>query len=174
LTIKTLGVVVVGASAIGLSVGSATPAKAACLSPDCKTVTYQGADYDVSKLTGTFNSLQSTLTQQPWWNSSSAASAFAGLVGGDLGFPNTGGNYSLGPFFAFANPDNGGLFAYGTVDNSPPQVFGPFGSPASLPYTYAVATPSVPVPTPALLPGLVGMGVAALRKHKADRAEAEV
>lgn len=31
---------------------------------------------------------------------------------------------------------------------------------------------STPVPTPALLPGLIGMGVAALRKRKNDRSEA--
>lgn len=164
MNLKTVSSVVLGAAAIGLSVGSVSPAAAACLSSDCKTVTYQGTSYDVSKLTGTFNDLQSTLTQQIWWGSSSAASAFAGLVGGDLGFPNGGVNFSFGPYFAFASPSAVGLFAYGTVNSSPPEVSGPFVASDDQLYTYAVATSSVPVPTPALLPGLIGMGVAALRK----------
>jgi hypothetical protein len=38
---------------------------------------------------------------------------------------------------------------------------------------YAIALDSTPVPTPALLPGLVGLGVAALRKRKGEGAEKE-
>jgi hypothetical protein len=39
--------------------------------------------------------------------------------------------------------------------------------------SYSVTLNSTPVPTPALLPGLVGLGVAALRKRKGEGAEKE-
>lgn len=170
LNVKSLGTAAAVAAGISLSIGSVVPAKAACLSPNCKTVTYQGTSYDVSKLTGTFNSLESTLTQQIWWGSSSAASTFAGLIGGDLGFPNVGNNFSLGPLFAFAAPltQGGGLFAYGSADGSNPTILGPFVSGHSVEQTFAVATPAVAIPTPALLPSLIGLSAVVIRKRKGE------
>lgn len=78
-------------------------------------------------------------------------------------------------------------------DELPPAISGPFGDPRAsfildqtgiytiavasyesessgdLPYSIAFST--TPIPTPALLPGLIGMGVAALRKRKAEVSE---
>ncbi|GAB4378381.1 MAG: hypothetical protein Kow00121_30060 [Elainellaceae cyanobacterium] len=177
-SVKNIGAAVVGAVAIGLSVGSVAPAEAACLSPDCKTVTYEGFSYDINTITGTFKDLESILTQQPWWGSESDAAAFASLVAGDLGFPNVGLNFSFGPLFAFAIPETPPdailMFTFGSVSGSPNSLFGPLVTARNETQTYAVATSSVPIPTPALLPGLVGMGIAAMRKKRQSEASEQV
>jgi hypothetical protein len=133
-------------------------------------------------------------------NDFSLAQEFANKLGGELDFPNTVG--TQGPFFFFgtntpSNLDNNvnnerfdvGFATYQFNDallltgfnggipcppDAPPVVcegddFGP-GNPFDNEGTWAVATK---VPTPALLPGLIGMGVAALRKRNGDTNEAE-
>lgn len=174
LSIKTITAVGAGAVAIGLSVGGIAPAEAVCLPSDCKTVTYQGFNYDVGKVTGQFSALQSVLTQQPWWDSDDDAAAIASLVADQLDSPNVGSNFAFGPFFAFASPEiPNSLYAFGSVNNNPPELVGRFFSPGDRTQTYAIVTDSVPIPTPALLPGLLGMGIAVWRKRKGEEASGQ-
>lgn len=129
------------------------------------TRTINGTSYDISTVTGSFNNLQSTLTDTPWWNNRDLAGQFAAEVGVDLGDP----NFRRGPFFAYDTagvevrfrtwgfpggflPGGGLLDGLGAVGEN----------------TFAVATPTAatPIPTPALLPGVVGLGIATYRKRK--------
>jgi hypothetical protein len=68
------------------------------------TVTVDGADYDVSTVTGTYTDLSTTLQAQIWWDNQSLADTFAMQLGAQLGTPNP---QILGYF-------SGPLFAYGT------------------------------------------------------------
>ena len=130
--------------------------------------TVNGVNYDISTVEGgTFNSLQSTLQSQPWWGSSTSASQFATAVGNGLGLPNFFG--INGPLFSF---NSGRVFGVG-INTSQSFVLGSVVPSARLnaaTLTYATATRSTPVPTPALLPGLVGLGAVAWRKRKANLA----
>ena len=69
---------------------TAKPAQAA-------TFNVNGTDYDITTVTGSFNTLQTQLQSQLWWGNTQSASEFANLVGITLGTPN-----GYGPWFAFA------------------------------------------------------------------------
>ena len=128
--------------------------------------TVNGVNYDITTVTGTFNSLQATLQAQPWWGSSTSAGQFATVVGNSLGLPNFFGingplfSYSSGRFFGI-NTNTSQSFVLGSVV--------PSARLNSLNLTYATAK-ATPVPTPALLPGLLGLGAIAWRKRKAAAA----
>jgi len=79
---------------------------------------------------------------------------------------------NLGPVLASGN--------LGTVSQSVPglfndgdQIFARVFPNSTLPkeVTYSLAISTTPIPTPALLPGLIGMGIAAIRKRKSLLAE---
>ncbi len=128
--------------------------------------TVNGVNYDITTVTGTFNSLQATLQSQPWWGSSTSASQFATVVGNSLGLPNFFG--INGPLFSF---NSGRVFGVG-INTSQSFVLGsvvPSARLNSVSLAYATAR-ATPVPTPALLPGLLGLGAVAWRKRKANLA----
>jgi len=134
-------------------------------------VNYQGTDYDVSTITGTFVDLESTLMNQPWWGNGGFAHTLSYQVGAQLGTPNPipRGRGLGGPLFAFSWPVNSPSFnAAGAF--SATSTFTRISFSTTNQYTFATAQvvqpPATAIPTPALLPGLVGMGIAAYRKRK--------
>jgi hypothetical protein len=129
------------------------------------TRTVNGVSYDISTRDGTFGSLQNTLIQQVWWGNQGLASSFASVVGSSLGGPNFGVQ-GLGPFFAWNIDPNGGV----PLVYYSPRIAGleGFTTAQNIPSTWATATltPTAVVPTPALLPGLIGLGMSVWRKRK--------
>ncbi|HEY9695914.1 MAG TPA: PTPA-CTERM sorting domain-containing protein [Trichocoleus sp.] len=204
---KTIGAAVVGAAAIGLSVGSLSPANA--LTFDLK---WSGQplgnkaeatgfiDFDPTQIGnpgGSYNlvvdDFSITITGANKGNGTFTLSDFDSfgfftppnspldftkeLVGQPanspslpFGTPNTfgeAGDFNI--FSPFANPNTPNGFLYfqfvtAAGDN-------PLGNNDKLTLTSFAPQSAAPVPTPALLPGLIGMGVAALRKRKNDRSE---
>jgi hypothetical protein len=113
---------------------------------------YDNVTYDVNTYTGSFNDLQSTLTSSDnaLWGNPSLAEGLAGVVKGDLGYPN-GIGLLMGPYFAssivyFPNDS----LVYGSVFCGKGCFIGS-GSTLSVPFlgelqqTYATAT-AVPEP----------------------------
>ena len=125
--------------------------------------------YEISALTGTYDDLDATLTSQVWWGDSQLAKTCAEALGGDLGYPNTGGATPAGPLFSFE------LHIY-PQGQTRPTSWTWFGGSANLVtsdpdalYTYATAEKvSSQVPLPASLPLLVGAETAlcALRRRR--------
>lgn len=127
------------------------------------TFTVNGTQYDIVTVTNSYNGLLGTdndLTKQPWFGSQALATSFATEVGTFFGTPNGGagllfvwGTQSF-PFATFLASQNVG----GNLPNPPV---------ANANFTFAVVNSAAPtpIPTPALLPGLVGMGIAAYRKR---------
>lgn len=150
------------------------------------TVTVNSVSYEITTVTGTFDELGSFLSQDPWFaedldfntdsdffSDSNLAFTFAAAVGSQLGTPNSKGN--LGPYFAYGTSSLD-LSSFPSVVNVA-AVTGPFITNAdidpSTPATYAVLTSTAEaIPTPALLPGLIGMGLAAWRKRQQDTSDA--
>jgi hypothetical protein len=124
--------------------------------------TVGGTQYDITTVTGTFDDLSSTLTNPataPWWGNRDLAFNFASEVGLGLGINNYGFG---GPIFAWkGNRAVSGFLA--AADG----VLSDVVCNTCEKYVYATATAkATPVPTPALLPGFLGMGIAAYRKRK--------
>ena len=131
-------------------------------------VDFDGASYDVTTITGTFNDLADLLDDQIWWNDSATAAVFAGAVGTQLGSPseNAGLSFSSwGPLFAntltgdqvsSSALDVGGTFGF--------TVQGPVSSAQNV-HTYAVVS-AVPLPAGAwlLISGIAGLGVVFTRR----------
>jgi hypothetical protein len=138
------------------------------LSPTAQAATFtvNGRLYDITTVHGSFNDLQSQLQTTPWWGNPGLASQFANTVLGSLGFPNQAGSNIVGPTFAYGSRNTiNGFFVLSS------QFVPAFnGSSAILsdvsgaPRTYAIATE---IPSLALLPGLIGMGIALVRKRNA-------
>ncbi len=175
------------------AVGTATVALSAISAPaEALQITTSVGIYDVTTVEGTWNDLQTQLSQQIWFtgdllqstedNNSALAEEFASLVNTGFNFPNAGG--LTGPYFAFGTntPVSGtttrgnvGFANWSSLNSSAVlnslDVVGNGEAEFNVSKTWAVATP---IPTPALLPGLIGMGVAAWRKRKgeADATEA--
>ncbi|MBD2667306.1 hypothetical protein [Richelia sinica] len=97
---------VVGMGSAVAIVTTASSAKAAIF-------TVNGTDYDLTTKTGSFNSLSSELTQQPWWGNFSLAIDFAAVVAGTLGLPNDTSLGGAGPLFAYR---------YSPENSSPPKI----------------------------------------------------
>ena len=123
------------------------------------TITGHGSadgTWDVTTVTGTFNTLQSQLETQEWWVDRALAIVFATELGASLGTPNTGQNF--GPYFGYNTygSDKTWLIAY-----RPP--FYLFDSSISNTFSgvWAVATRAA-VPDTGSTAALLGVGVVAL------------
>ena len=157
MTMKTL----LGAAAFSLAL--AVPAANAA------TFTVNGQDFDITTVTGTFDSLNSTglLSNQIWFGDQLLAIDFATAVGFSLGTPNFGGDD--GPLFAYGTDGTDSFLGvtFGILFSGPPQPIGNIVSVGST-LTFAVATPLSAVPLPAggmlMLSGLAG--IAAFKRRK--------
>ncbi len=90
------GIVLPGILATGIGLMSmATEASAV-------VVNYDGTDYDVTTLTGTFLDNEAELKSQAWWGDTTLATALADLIGGSLGWNTMTIPGSAGPIFATA------------------------------------------------------------------------
>jgi hypothetical protein len=171
LNIKTVGAAVVGAAAIGLSVGSVQPAQALSFNFSFTNTT--------GTTPGTVNGILEGLVEgnnpgnAPGLTVSVTSSP--GNVGLGLysfvnggGFTVTNGNITLADgywrqgasdLYLGSNPGTiGGTTYY-------PELVGPGYNVASR-NAGATFTPATAIPTPALLPGLLGMGVVTFRKKR--------
>lgn len=161
---KLFGATVFGAVAIGFT---AMPEVS-----QAATFTVNGTVYDVTTVSGSYNSLQSQLQKTPWWGNLGLASQFANTILGNLGFPNQSGIFAESPYFAYRFSPNPSLlpevYSYGYSPSINGTVAIGIGVYAADTNTYALATviPTQTIPTPALLPGLVGMGIATLRSKQ--------
>lgn len=162
-----------GASlAVASAALAATPASAFTVT-DSST----GQQYNIGTTTESFLNQSLLLASQPWWGNSALASDFAQQLGTALGTPNapSTGASGEGPYFAFglnlfttpasvevANWDmNIGTTEIDSKNN-------PLDDRA-LVYAYvapATAAAAAAVPTPALLPAMLGMGASIIRKRK--------
>lgn len=118
---------------------------------------YQVARYDrVLDFAGasgrTVSGLTSTLSTSQIYSSNTVLNALTGS-----GFTN----------FLFSATDNSSIAGSGNFSSSIQSLVE-----GDVSVTYDYTSASTPIPTPALLPGLVGMGVAAIRKRKAEQKEA--
>lgn len=202
LPVKTA--LMLGAVASSSVIWASSPAQAL-------TITHNGTNYDVTTRTGTFGSLASILSQQPWWVSDpndvtalttakSLAESLAGQVGNSFGLPNVpvtdlssfqpsgpfpDGAFNEGAYWAIYQDgdtvfeinfdgDNNSVeedeielestIAYlKNADGSPNQELA-----QDIEFVFAVVEPtaSTSVPTPALLPAMLGMGASIIRKRK--------
>jgi hypothetical protein len=163
----TLAAGIAVSTAVSVALGS--EAQAATI-----TRTVNGVSYDISTRDGTFGSLRDTLTQQVWWGNPELANSFASVVGSSLGGPNFGVQ-GLGPFFAWNIDSNGGvpLFYYSPRSAGVEGLTSAQNGAAT--WATAVRTPTTgtAVPTPALLPALMGFGVSIWRKRKDERSPVE-
>lgn len=125
-------------------------------------VTLGGITYDISTVTTSFALDTAQLESTPWWGNDTLALGLAGLVGTDLGVPNSGlGNCPCGPVFAPIDPM---VLSYMYTPAPPP--LGPgviaFSQPDTLRVTYAVGS-VVTSPEPGSLSmisvGLLGLGL---------------
>lgn len=188
MNIKAFGMAAVGAVAIGLSIGSMAPAEAATLSADRTQILgldVSGTLYDVKFEDGSYDQVFAATGRTPTFlgdltGATNAATAIANFLNS-----NPGNEIIPGALFSVADlqviqvvyellpnritaqsatSDSSGQSwqtrVIGTNSDGDIGVFAVFAS--------ANATP---IPTPALLPGLLGLGVAALRKRKGETTE---
>lgn len=166
------------AAVVGVAL-SATPVSALSLTVD-------GSTYDVIVETTNFDDLRGRDEFDnllPWFNNEPLARSIATAAGlahyegvpGNLGRPHEGG--FTGPLFAFGAADSVLWTSYqgndlrtdGTVTLVAAGAFSPNND---APYAIVdLEQAPDPIPTPALLPGLVGMGLAAMRKRNQASAD---
>ena len=73
---------------------------AVAVSPaQASTFTYNGTNYDITTVTGSYGSLSSQLSSTPWYNDFNLASGLLGVVKTSLGTPNTGDLDTESPYF---------------------------------------------------------------------------
>ena len=127
---------------------SAKPAQAAVFN-------YYGTDYDITTVTGTFDSLQTQLQATPWWGEPAASSSFAAFVGDGLSTPNSINGFPRGPLFAssesFSFVSSSSWYP-GVILSSPPGVGG-VSVFSNVSYTWAVASTPTAVPEPLTILG---------------------
>lgn len=198
MNIKTISVATIGAAAIGLSVGSAAPAQAFSLwswsygsSTNGASGTFTTTDVsNPNNPVGTFDVTKFTLSVL---NGNSVNGQDTSLRLSPQFVYNTATNYgfknSSGTFNSSVQDWDGGasvglyrLSGSAAYEASVPPGFAlpnlitfkgssAGQSPADLKVSLI---PPTAVPTPALLPGLIGLGAAALRKRKAEKVQAKV
>ena len=142
--------VVLAASVATVTISAAAPAAKAAI------FTVGNQKYDISTVTGSYND-NADLQSQVWWNNAALATTFAQTVQSSLGL----GANRLGPLFAVKFEDDFGVLSKVWSGDKGTVVSSLIDADDSV--TYAIATA---VPTPALLPGLIGIGIAAVRKRK--------
>ncbi|MBX2863314.1 MAG: PTPA-CTERM sorting domain-containing protein [Leptolyngbyaceae cyanobacterium MAG.088] len=188
------------ASSVTFSVGIAAISSIAVVAGPVNALTLttaSGIDYDIVLEETTFDALSGRSNFSdlvPWFNegvdgegiafdetiafelATDAFNKFIDPNEADLGTPNGSAEF-VGPFFLYArNSDNlGGSAAFTTYDGNTQLndnssfVDGQFDPNATA--FYAIVNLDVePIPTPALIPGLIGMGLAVIRKRKSDTA----
>ena len=122
------------------------------------TITGEGSadgTWDVTTVTGTFNTLQSQLEAQEWWGDKDLAIVFANELGASLGTPNA----AFGPYFAYTpwGYDNHGTWFIGYRDGTALD----WNILSTTSGTWAVAARAA-VPDTGSTAALLGVGVAAL------------
>lgn len=152
---------------------AATTFLAAAISP-AQAMSFQttvgGIDYDITTREGTFNALRPELEESAFFGDFQLADDLASELGVEFGSPNFG---FLGPLFIYESREVGfgGFYrSVDTINNNIRNDFWPEFQEATFAFATSTTEPEQ-VPTPALLPGLLGVGVAALRKRKASLAE---
>jgi hypothetical protein len=170
----TLAAGIAVSTAVSVALGS--EAQAATI-----TRTVNGVSYDISTVEGTFEDLRSTLESQVWWGSLDAAAPFATAVSDAFGGTNL--SIPFGPFYAVGFQANLRTVEYGTLFlptlNAPisSAFFGGGLAFSGDRWTFATAvrtpTTGTAIPTPALLPALMGFGVSIWRKRKDERRPVE-
>lgn len=136
-----------------------------------------GMQYTITTVTDSYNDISALLQSQPWWTNNSSNSVlaedFAGQVAAALGTNNSPSNpFDEGPYFAFAL--NNFSVDVANWDLTPGIVETDDDSNAfDEDFIWAVTEASVApapaaaaVPTPALLPAMLGMGASIIRKRK--------
>lgn len=199
LNVKTIGVAVVGAAAIGLSVSSVgvSSAEAAIVRRDPNNsdivigvddIDIDGVTYNVNFTIDTFASLygapadnNSTYALNPFWGNQtgalSATNALVAVLNAENPVPTRTSPFSrtfLTPTQVIGNLLGGSFGSFDRFNPTPSWRTGSFaGLGESIEQSYATfaVVPPTPIPTPALLPGLLGMGIAAWRKRKNQESE---
>lgn len=144
-------------------------------------VTVGGTTYDITTITGPFDTNSLQLTSTPWWGNGTLAGALATDAGSSLGEPNS--SFFLGPLFAY---EVGSLTPFGSDEVIWAAWFFPSGPtnnpgilPLSLPLTYAVGrVVANPVPEPSILSmmfsGLLGLGLlVGVKRYRGNRLATE-
>ncbi len=168
------------AASVGIAAVSAVALSASPVS--ALSLTVEGSTYEITTETTNFNDLRGRDEFEellPWFNNESLAQSIATAAGlahyagvpGNLGRPQDGG--FTGPLFAFGEEENRGVLwtSYQGNDLMPDGTVTLVGQRSDSPsnnFSYAVVDlgqAPEPIPTPALLPGLVGMGLAAIRNR---------
>ena len=126
------------------------------------TITGEGSadgTWDVTTVTGTFNTLQSQLEAQEWWGDRDLAIVFANELGASLGTPNA----AFGPYFAYTpwGYDNHGTWFIGYRDGTALE----WNILSTTSGTWAVAARAA-VPDTGSTVALLGVGVAALASDR--------
>ena len=126
------------------------------------TITGHGSadgTWDVTTVTGTFNTLQSQLETQEWWVDRALAIVFANELGASLGTPNNplSGLY-YGPYFGY---DPYGSYNTWFIAYRPPSYFIDSSISNTFSGIWAVATRAA-VPDTGSTAALLGVGAAAL------------
>jgi hypothetical protein len=179
LTKSNLAIRVISASKVAMTAAAVTVTSMAFASvaeATQFTINYQGDDrtFDIYTVNDNRTDIIDLLEGSPWWGDQNLAEALAEEVGALLGLdPVTGGPYfvyniesSIVWFSQYWNdPYEGGemVMTGGFWDGNNNPEF----------YAHGSEVLPTPIPTPALLPGLLGMGVAAWRKRNGEAAEAE-
>lgn len=173
---------------IVIATTAATSVVASAPHVEAALITTSKGTYDVQSFYGSYEANRALLEAQPWYgldDYGALASEFAMKLAfneGDV-FGNTPPEMNAGPSFVAASGTNwfGDEFytywhyydrGWGYPGYSDGQTrFWTVRANDVMRY-YAIAVPSnttsTPIPTPALLPGLVGMGIAALRKRQQE------
>ncbi len=143
--------------------------------------------YQVSDTTpGSFADLLSQLGATSWWGNSTLAEDLADNANIGFGLPNIPSNLSTAPnnegaYFAYAitptGPNGAPRIAAWNWDGDANRVeVDVLSNEFFTPYVWAVeetavvTTPAAAVPTPALLPAMLGMGASIVRKRKKQAA----
>lgn len=148
----------------------------------------EGATYEVIVENTNLNDLygrEEFYDLLPWFNNEALAQSFATAAGlahytnvpGNLGRPQDGG--FVGPLFAFGEEENRGVIWTSYQGNNLGEdgtvtLTGQRSDSPTTNFSYAIVDlgqAPAPIPTPALLPGLVGMGLAAMRKRNQASAD---
>lgn len=127
------------------------------------------SQYEVNTAQGTFNSsLITQLINNPWWGSSTLSEDLADNLGTQLGLPNipnANPANNEGPYFAFNLSDAGIISAWNWDGDLNMVELDTTNNTLGTEYVWAVGEAAA-IPTPALLPAMLGMGASIVRKRK--------